>query len=277
MTGDDGAAASPQVHRPAVTTGESATSLEPPLTRSRRGRQRTRSGSREAPPHVVRPRDRSRPVTGAAVCAWRGAWVARRSAAVLVLGRRLRVAKRAGEAPLELSALHLLRLGAARADGGPARGWSAASLRQTCGDVRLAGMCRKTPSRTREFSWVSERPPSRERSETRSKGFPAQIAPRGSTRNRCRASGRGRTLASAAGAVYSRSSRFAPFLAPGFRARAPSSVSAHLASSAVPSSGLAWSWPHHARVRAPVSCPRARREHSARGVHLGDVRVPGAR
>ena len=216
-------------------------------------------------------------MTGAAVCAWRGAWVARRAAAVLVLGRRLRVAKRAGEAPLELSALHLLRLGAARADGGPARGWSAASLRQTCGDVRLAGMCRKTPSRTREFSWVSERHPSRERRKTRSKGFPAQIAPRGSSRNRCRASGRGRTLASAAGAAYSRSSRFAPFLAPGFRARAPSSVSAHLASSAVPSSGLAWSWPHHARVRAPVSCPRARREHSARGARLGDVRVPGAR
>src|SRR5881409_3361865 len=42
VTGDDGAAASPQVHRPAVTTGESATSLEPPLTRSRRGRQRTK-------------------------------------------------------------------------------------------------------------------------------------------------------------------------------------------------------------------------------------------
>jgi len=78
----------PQVYRPEVGPGESATSLEPPLTRSRRGRQRTRSGSREAPPHVVRPRDRSRPVTGAAVCAWRGAWVARPSAAARDLGTR---------------------------------------------------------------------------------------------------------------------------------------------------------------------------------------------
>jgi len=33
----------------------------------------------ERHPYVARPGDRSKPVTGAAVCAWRGAWVARPS------------------------------------------------------------------------------------------------------------------------------------------------------------------------------------------------------
>src|SRR5206468_7729446 len=47
-TGDNGAATTGQIDRHLSGHGESTTSLEPPLTRDRRGRQRATSGSRAA-------------------------------------------------------------------------------------------------------------------------------------------------------------------------------------------------------------------------------------